>query len=83
MALLSLQYHEKPINQRGDLLSLTDMWRAAGSDPGKRPADWTRLPATIEFVSYICDVMGKSHDDVIQTLRGNEAGTWARWQIAK
>lgn len=82
MALNNLVYQNNQINQRGEMLSLTDMWRAAGSDPSKRPADWARLPATNEFVAHICDVVGKSHDDIIQTLRGNEAGTWGHWQIA-
>jgi hypothetical protein len=82
MASLSLQYHEKPINQRGDQLSLTDMWRAAGSDPSKQPAKWREQDGTKTFVSHIACILLVGEDALIQTLRGNEAGTWAHWQIA-
>lgn len=83
MAKYSLQYHEKPINHRGDLLSLTDMWRAASGKDSKRPNDWLNLPATKEFISYIESTAEKSGSDLIQAL--NEGGTWntwAHWQIA-
>jgi hypothetical protein len=81
MALNSLQYQGQTINERDDMLSLTDMWRAAGGTDNKRPVDWLRSPSTSEFVEHISGVVGKSHDDLIQTLRGNDAGTWAHWQI--
>lgn len=81
MATNSLQYQGQIINERDEMLSLTDMWRAAGGDDSKRPVDWLRLSTTQEFAGHISAVVGKSHDELIQTLRGNEAGTWAHWQI--
>ena len=70
------------LNVSGEMLSLTDMWRAAGGADSKRPVDWLRLQSTIDFAEHVSAVVGKSHDDLIQTLRGNDAGTWAHWQIA-
>lgn len=64
------------------MLSLTDMWRAADKPQSKEPFAWVRLPGTCEFVEHICAVLRLSQDESIQTLRGNEAGTWAHWQIA-
>lgn len=76
-----LTYQGQTIHERGEMLSLTDMWRAAGGTDSKRPVDWLRLQSTIDFAEHISAVVGKSHDDLIQTLRGTEAGTWAHWQI--
>lgn len=65
------------------MLSLTDMWRAAGGEDGKRPARWRELPGTSEFVSHIAGTIGKSDSECFQSL--NESGTWhtwAHWQIS-
>lgn len=64
------------------MLSVTDVWRAAGGDDGKRPAQWLRLPTSDLFLEYIETTVGLSHSDLIQSL--NEGGTWntwAHWQI--
>jgi hypothetical protein len=76
-----LIYAGLKIRARGDQLCLTDMWRAAGADDSKRPVDWARLPATIEFVEYIAENLkvGKSH--LFQIERGRDGGTWAHWQV--
>ncbi len=86
MALQNLVYQNHPINQRNDMLSLTDMWRAAGGDPNKRPADWTRKEGS-SFIDYFKSTMPTGHSgensDLIQAI--NEGGiwnTWAHWQIA-
>lgn len=82
MALNNLVYQNNQINQRGEMLSLTDMWRAAGSDPSKRPADWARLPATNEFVAHIKDTLKITDNEIISTIRGNCAGTWGHWKVS-
>jgi len=81
MADLSLTYNDHQINERGEMLSLTDMWRAAGRPANQRPVDWLDLASTKTFADHIGSVVGKSHHDVIQRLKGNDAGTWAHWQI--
>ena len=36
----ALVYEGEIISAKAEMLSLTDMWRAAGSPDKKRPADW-------------------------------------------
>lgn len=68
-----------------DFVSLTDMWKAEGSPENKRPIDWSRGPVGSEFVAFIGENLkvGKSHVECFRVVRGgNDAGTWAHWQIA-
>jgi hypothetical protein len=37
------------IRERGEMLCLTDMLRAAGSDASKRPVEWLRREEPQEF----------------------------------
>ena len=62
------------------MLSLTDMWRAAGADPSKRPANWRDLSGTAEFVDFISASVGISYSDIFQVVTGGgNPGTWAHW----
>ena len=64
------------------MLNLTDMWRAAGADPSKRPANWARHDATVEFVEHLRGNVFPEHIEPFQTDRGGaDPGTWAHWQI--
>jgi hypothetical protein len=77
------------VRQNGDMICLTDMWKANGQPPSKRPTFWQRLPATTEMVDQLrhyleqkSDVR-KSHitsdaaDDpqVIETRHGHYEGS--------
>lgn len=80
-----IEYAGRPIRNRDEMLSLTDMWKAAGSDRGKRPVDWLRSADAERFVNFVADTLnvGISHNDVVTTVRGGKApGTFAHWQIA-
>ncbi|NSZ00533.1 KilA-N domain-containing protein [Agrobacterium tumefaciens] len=83
IARLSAHYaHERErcvITDKGDMLSLTDMWKAAGSDPIKAPAQWQRLSSAEDFIGHVSIIVGKSHNNLIETRR--RAGTFAHWQI--
>jgi hypothetical protein len=46
-------YNGHTIGEDGDFLSLTDMWRAAGSDPSKRPVIWLRQAGTEKFLNWL------------------------------
>lgn len=81
MTTFSLIYNDHPINERGEMLSLTDMWRAAEGTDSQRPYEWLRTDVAEMFVDHISTVTGLARNELIQTLRGNEAGTWAHWQI--
>jgi hypothetical protein len=69
------------IRNRDDLLCLTDMWRAAGGDESKRPAEWLRQEGPQEFVRFIADNLNMGIDHIIIGERGKDGGTWAHWQI--
>jgi hypothetical protein len=66
-------------------ISLTDLWKAAGSPDNKQPAQWIRWPQTKEFIDTLARKLNVSptHNDIIQTKRGGKnSGTWSHWQIA-
>lgn len=68
------------IHDKSEMLSLTDMWKAAGEPNDKRPSEWLRHEGTIEFVEAVSAFnMGNAH---IKTTKGKGGGTWAHWQIA-
>lgn len=75
----ALAFNGVAIRDRGEMLSLTDMWKAQGADPQKAPAQWQRLPQAVEFIEYVEVIVGKSHDNLVQTNR--RGGTYAHWQI--
>ena len=78
-------YQGVKINERGEMLSLTDMWKAAGSDPSRRPAEWLRSAEATRFIEFLAETvtMGNSHSDLVVTLNGGKKpGTFAHWQIA-
>lgn len=78
-----LTYNSITIRDRNEMLSLTDMWRAAGRDPQKAPAKWRDLPSVQEFCGYVASTIGKSDSELFQALNENgEWNTWAYWQIA-
>ncbi|WP_226576520.1 KilA-N domain-containing protein [Acuticoccus sediminis] len=81
IAKFELDYNGRPICGRADMLSLTDMWKAAGAPPDKRPAEWLRHDGTKEFVECVAATVnvGKAH--ILEGQRGRAGGTWAHWQI--
>ncbi|MAU97251.1 MAG: hypothetical protein CMP81_15430 [Fulvimarina sp.] len=72
------------ISLKGEMVSLTGLWKAAGSDPSKKPAKWRELPSTQEFAGHVAEVIIRKSDiDLFSVTRGGTApGTWAHWQIA-
>jgi hypothetical protein len=80
------EYQGRPVHARPDeKVNLTDMWKAAGADPNKRPAEWLRRESTVEF-SAALETMGLAH-----TLTDVEPGnprtgkpptSWAHWHLA-
>lgn len=74
-----LVYGGVEIREKGEMLSLTDMWKAEGSDPQQAPAKWRSLPSTQTFIDHVSDIVGKS--DIIKSGRGRNGSTFAHWQI--
>ena len=72
------------VSLKGEMVSLTGLWKAAGSDPSKKPAKWRELPSTQEFAAHVADVIiRKSDTDLFaSTVGGRTPGTFAHWHIA-
>lgn len=80
------------INNNGkDMISLTDMWKAAESPNKKDPSTWQKRESASEFIEFIAASLNtpKTGDlntglnRIIKTKRGRTGGgTWAHWQIA-
>ena len=49
----NLTYEGTDIRKRGQMLNLTDMWRAAGAPGSRRPSLWLALGETAQFRSYL------------------------------
>lgn len=75
-----LVYNGVVVETRSDMLSLTDMWRAAGSQSGRAPSDWGDLASTKEFVAAVEASFNAGKSGII-TKKGRNGGTWAHWQI--
>ncbi|WP_141093645.1 KilA-N domain-containing protein, partial [Escherichia coli] len=64
-----------PIHQRDEMVSLTDMWRAAGSFREKRPSFWLAYLSTKEFVSHIQATLNIGQTHIKSGGRGRGGGT--------
>lgn len=81
-SLEPLAYEGHVIHQRNEMVSLTDMWRAAGAPPTKRPSTWLSYDATREFVEHIGATFKGQLNALCEVKRGRGGGTWVHWQIA-
>lgn len=72
------------VSLKGEMVSLTGLWKAAGSDPSKKPAKWRELPSTQEFAAHVADVTIRKSDTELfaTTVGGRSPGTFAHWHIA-
>lgn len=78
-----LVYQGTPIRDKGEMLSLTDMWKAAGADAQQAPAKWRSLPSTKAFVDHVEVTIGKSDSELFKVVNGGrQPGTWSHWQVA-
>lgn len=64
------------------LVSLTDMWRAAGSPEEKKPNDWASTPQGKGFIANLRASLNAGKSGIWKSTRGKHSGgTWAHWQI--
>ena len=80
LAFRSLMFNGIAVRDRGEMLSLTDLWRAAGSDPARKPSEWLRSADAQRFIEFLGETVGISH--LLQTATGRGGATYAHWQIA-
>jgi len=79
----ALVYEGDVINARAEMLSLTDMWRAAKSDHARQPSNWLASADAKRFIETL-DILEPGNSGV-QTKRGGRGvggSTFAHWQIA-
>lgn len=70
-------------------LSLTDIWKIAGSPSTKTTANWRQLPTTDEYIRAVAENLGKSYvkgenraDSVVYSKAGRGGGTFAHVFVA-
>ena len=76
----ALVYQGVNIKEKGEMLSLTDMWKASGSDDAKRPANWSRKEGSA-FIEAISLSLNMPVGHIWSSKRGNKGMTYAHWQI--
>lgn len=78
-----LSYNGVIIQDQGEMLSLTDMWKAAKSPANQDPAQWLRSATAEAFIEAVSVNMGIFHNELVKTVRGGKnPGTSAHWQVA-
>ena len=75
----TLVYQGSNIRDKGEMLSLTDMWKAAGSDRSRRPVNWLSSAEAKNFISSLELMVGNS--DLLSKGTGRGSATYAHWQI--
>jgi hypothetical protein len=81
MSVTELDYQGARIRLKGDMLNLTDMWRAAKADPSKQPAKWREHEGTRAFIDYMSETLRQEESLLFATKEGRGGGTLAHWQI--
>lgn len=76
-----LVYNGTLIRDKGEMLSLTDMWKAAGAPESQRPADWFALPQSQGFIEAVAASSNAEISGIWKSKRGNNGGTFGHWQI--
>lgn len=83
MGSIVLKFNGNVIRDAGQSLNLTDMWKAAGSDKAKQPANWLASSQAREFIDFVGDMQTpRNSGSLVETKEGRGGGTWAHWQIA-
>lgn len=88
-AVATMSFNGVQIHDQGEMLSLTDMWAAAGGNPSQRPVEWLRSKTVERFIQFLAEDLGigevgKSHFGLVSVSRGGETkgSTFAHWQLA-
>ena len=70
------------IRDRDQQVSLTDMWKAAGSNPARKPTHWLRSEAAHNFIAFVAQNERVAESQLVVVVRGDGGCTWAHWQVA-
>jgi hypothetical protein len=75
-----LVYKGEIIRDKGDMLSLTDMWKASGGYDSKRPYEWSRKEGA-PFVEAVSLSLNTPVERIYTATKGKGGSTFAHWQI--
>lgn len=78
---MALVYNGEVIRDKGEMLSLTDMWRAGGSVANREPFNWARKEGAA-FIEAVSISQNLPTGQVLKARQGRNGGTFAHWQIA-
>ncbi|MDM7975197.1 MULTISPECIES: phage antirepressor KilAC domain-containing protein [Thalassospira] len=77
----TLSYNGAAIRVNDDKLNLTDMWRAADSDPSRKPAEWLRSADAQKFCLFLADSLNVEISHLLEIGKGRTGTTAAHWQV--
>ena len=76
------KYNGHEIDFSQDMVSLTQMWRACGSERHKQPSQWMRYDHADELLSELSKMAKTVKSQFWKTKRGRiGGGTFAHWQL--
>ncbi|WP_080057149.1 KilA-N domain-containing protein [Spirosoma aerolatum] len=82
-SLIRFNGHESAVRRDADgFYSLTDLWRLAGSDENKAPAQWQKQDETKAYIKASARILKCDPESQLKSKRGKHGGTWAIEQIA-
>jgi len=71
------------VHQEGEMISLTDLWKEAGSPENKRPVIWERQDSTKQLIDVLGSMVQSDLKSLWKTKRGGtDSGTYAHKSIA-
>ena len=70
------------IHADNGMISLTDLWKEAGSIANKELKDWLRKESTESFINSLSRILKVEKSHLIKIKRGKGGGTWGHKQIA-
>jgi len=74
---------KSPVSTNADgLISLTDLWKAAGKKPVQQPKLWLQQDGAFNFIASVSASEKVAPSYLLKTKPGKGGGTFAHWQIA-
>jgi hypothetical protein len=68
--------------QKTELISLTQLWKMAGSPEGQKPSDWNALKSTKRLITQIAKDHNAVKSGIMEARRGKGSETKAHYKLA-